>query len=297
MKISPINEMMPAYREIKPADNRDVEIKIEQVGAGAQPQVRDLPKDQPAEKPPVNDGRETIGVSKDGDVARASKEALENISEGLVMKKPTEVRGDEAGREKAVAETEGDDKSGKVSSLISYSKDELERLYLQGEINSNQLDKELERREEVRGEKNDARMAEVKDEKEEKKTNEDVARNAEEKREYGVNEVTKRDSEVVKTDKEINDKRVENAAVQKDEDRDERDENPTVTNDADESRKRIITEEMGLDNEFIEEMNVLAGAKENDRITSEALDTAVENGRLKVMQEVLGVDPATASEA
>ena len=102
---------------------------------------------------------------------------------------------------------------------------------------------------------------------------------------------------MVSTNKEISDKRANEAAVQNEEDRDEANENPTVTNDDDENRKRIITEEMGLDNEFIEKMEVLAGAEENDRITSEALDTAVENGRLKIMQEVLGVDPATASEA
>ena len=296
MKISPINEMMPAYRDIKPVDNREIEIKIEKAGAGAEPKASEIPKDQPAAKPEINDGRETIGVSRDGDQARASREAMESISEGLVMRKSAEVRPEDAGKEER---TDNEDKadSGKVSSLLSYSKDELERLYLQGEINSNQLDKELERREEVRGEKNDARMAEINDEEDEKKTNEEVARTMEDRREYGVNEVTKRDNEVVSTNKEISDKRANEAAVQKEEDRDEANENPTVTNDADENRKRIITEEMGLDNEFIEKMEVLAGAEENDRITSEALDTAVENGRLKIMQEVLGVDPATASEA
>ena len=296
MKISPINEMMPAYRDIKPVDNRETEIKIEKAGAGAEPRVQEPAKDQPAEKPKINDGRETIGVSKDGDVAKASREAINNINEGLVMKKPAEVRPEDTVKAENTDKVTGTD-NAKVSSLIAYSKDELERLYLQGKINSNQLDKELERRDEIRGEKTDARMAEINDEKEEKKTNEDVARAAEDKREYGVNEVTKRDREIVNTEKEISDKRINEANVQKAEERDEKPENPTVTNEADESRKRIITEEMGLDNEFIEKMEVLAGAERNDEIVSEALDTAVENGRLKVMQEVLGVDPATASEA
>ena len=296
MKISPINEMMPAYRDIKPVDNRETEIKIEKTGAGIEPKVQEPAKDQPAEKVKINDGRETIGVSKDGDVAKASKEALNNINEGLVMRKPTEVRAEDTNKAENADKVTGSD-NAKVSSLIAYSKDELERLYLQGKINSNQLDKELERRDEIRGEKTDARMAEINDEKDEKNTNEEVARTMEDRREYGVNEVTKRDKEVVNTEKEISDKRVNEANVQKAEERDEKAENPTVTNEADESRKRIITEEMGLDNEFIEKMEVLAGAEENDRITSEALDTAVENGRLKIMQEVLGVDPATASEA
>lgn len=296
MKISPINEMMPAYRDIKPVDNREIEIKIEKAGAGTEPKVQEPTKDQPAEKPKINDGRETIGVSKDGDVAKASKEAMENINEGLVMRKPAEVRPEDTNKAENTDKVTGADNT-KVSSLIGYSKDELERLYLQGKINSNQLDKELERRDEIRGEKTDARMAEITDEKAEKNTNEEVARTMEDRREYGVNEVTKRDKEVVNTEKEISDKRVNEANVQKAEERDEKTENPTVKNEADESRKRIITEEMGLDNEFIEKMEVLASAERNDEITSEALDTAVENGRLKVMQEVLGVDPATASEA
>jgi hypothetical protein len=42
-------------------------------------------------------------------------------------------------------------------------------------------------------------------------------------------------------------------------------------------------------------MSVLSGAERQDKITSDALDTAVENGRLKIMEQVLGVDPATAS--
>ena len=296
MKISPINEMMPAYRDIKPVDNREIEIKIEKAGAGADPKLQESAGEKPSVKPEINDGRETIGVSRDGDQARASREAMESISEGLVMKKPVEVRPEDSEKASAADNASKAD-TGKVSSLIGYSKDELERLYLQGRINSNQLDKELERRDEIRGEKDDARMAEINDEKAEKETNEEVARTMEARREYGVNEVTERDSEVVKTDKEISDIRANEAAVKRAEERAEENENPTVTNEADENRKRIITEEMGLDNEFIEKMEVLAGAEENDKITSEALDTAVENGRLKIMQEVLGVDPATASEA
>ncbi len=295
MKISPINEMMPAYRDIKPVDNREIEIKIEKAGAGAEPRVQDPAKDQPAGKPGINDGRETIGVSRDGDVAKASKEAIENINEGLVMRKPADIRPEDNNKAENADKVTGVD-NGKVSSLIAYSKDELERLYLQGKINSNQLDKELERREEIRGEKTDARMSEIRDEKEEKNTNEEVVRVADEKREQGVKEVVSRDSNVVKADKEISDKRYAEAEVKKNEERNEVREDNTVKNDADESRKRIITEEMGLDNKFIEKMEALAGAETNDRITSEALDTAVENGRLKIMQEVLGVDPATASE-
>ena len=52
---------------------------------------------------------------------------------------------------------------------------------------------------------------------------------------------------------------------------------------------------MALDDDFEREMGVLSGAERQDKIVSDALDTAVENGRLKVMEQILGVDPATAS--
>ncbi|MCR5001386.1 MAG: hypothetical protein K6A71_06290, partial [Lachnospiraceae bacterium] len=77
MKISPINEMMPAYRDIKPVDNREIEIKIEKAGAGAEPKLQESAGEKPSVKPEINDGRETIGVSRDGDQARASREAME----------------------------------------------------------------------------------------------------------------------------------------------------------------------------------------------------------------------------
>jgi hypothetical protein len=318
MKIGPINEMMPSYRDIRQVENKEVELNIQKAGAGQVPEIKE---NEPAVKPVINDGRETIGVSTDGDVARASREGLTNVNEGLVLRKspepaerteperavaertateitvPEKAVTEKTAAENTTAEETSGDKTAKVNSLLGYSKDELERLYLQGKINSNQLDKELERRDEIRGENDDKQIDVLNDEKEEKRTNEEVARNMEDKRENGVKEVTERDRAVANIDKEISDKRVEDKAVETEQNRNEAVENRSNENASEENRKRIITEEMGLDNEFIDRMSVLAGAEENDRITSEALDTAVENGRLKIMQEVLGVDPATASEA
>ena len=68
-----------------------------------------------------------------------------------------------------------------------------------------------------------------------------------------------------------------------------------VSADDNESRKQIITEEMDRDDRFVQEMTVLSGAERDTEIRSEAFETAVENDRLKLMEQVFNVDPAVAS--
>ena len=301
MKIGPINEMtVPAYRELNPVDNRNLEKTAEKVGAAQVNEIKEPAK--PVERPEVNDGRETIGVSKDGDIAKASKAGLENINEGLVLRKTPEAIQRNEPERKAVetdrdkAEKTADDKTkAQTQSLISYSKDELERLYQKGEINSNQLDRELERREEIRGEKKDAADELKKDEKEEKKTNEEVATAREDDREYGVKQVTAQNNEVERSQKEAAEKQAEKVQERRQAERTEPNENRNEDTAAAENRKQIITEEMDRDDRFAREMTVLAGAEEDNKIKSEALETAVENDRLKLMEQVFNVDPATAS--
>ena len=309
MKINPINEMSASYREIRPVETKDLEINVQKTGVPSPVQEAQKKAD---EKKLIDDGRETIGISNDGDTARASREGLENINEGIVLKKtaeniplsavqtgkeqsgnPSDIRtGDEQNR---IESDEAGKAAKNVGSLLSYSQNELERLYLQGEINSNQLDKELERREEVRGEKTEAYQKVIEDEMDEKKTNDKVASDMEEDREYGVQQVTSRDRNVNKADHEASDRRVETEKQNRQADRTKDADNKEETEAAEENRKRIITEEMALDDDFEREMGVLSGAERQDKIVSDALDTAVENGRLKVMEQILGVDPATAS--
>ena len=306
MKVGAINEMTAAYRELKPIDSKELELNAQK--AGAVSPAQEALKTQ-TDKKIIDDGRETIGVSNDGDIARASREGLENISEGIVLKKspdkavtpeqqaaaannPASGAADEAqkGEDEDAAGS-----SGNVGSLISYSKSELQRLYLQGEINSNQLDKELERREEVRGEKTEAYQKVIADEMEEKKEGDKVATEMEDKREYGVQQVTARDENVNRADREASDRRMEALRQERQADRTKEADSKDEAEAAEENRKRIITEEMALDEDFGREMSVLSGAERQDKITSDALDTAVENDRLKIMEQVLGVDPATAS--
>lgn len=309
MKINPINDMSTAYREIRPVENREAEINVQKAGVQSPAQEAQKKAD---EKKLIDDGRETIGVSNDGDTARASREGLENVNEGIVLKKtadkvpatavqagkeqtanPSGIKTDEA-RDRIEAD-DTEKTSENVGSLLSYSKNELERLYLQGEINSNQLDKELERREEVRGEKTEAYQKVIADEKDEKKTNDKVAADMEDDREYGVQQVTSRDRNVGRADREASDRRVESEKQDRQAERTKEADSKDEAEAAEENRKRIITEEMALDDDFEREMGVLSGAERQDKITSDALDTAVENGRLKVMEQILGVDPATAS--
>ena len=316
MKVGAINEMAPAYRELNPVDNRNIEKTVEKVGSLQVSETKEPVRPEQPEKvkPEVNDGRETIGISKDGDVARASKEAIENMNEGIVLKKGAELtRKVEAPEAEAAAVQNGaqpakdvnaQDKAAsqqteaanadKSGSLLAYSKSELERLYLQGDISSNQLNKELERREEVRGEKKEAAQDIKEDEKAEKKTNEEVAGDMEANRENGVRRAAEQQAEVTGADKAAGDKQVQNVQEQRQAEKTQEDTNE-VEETSDDTRKRIITEEMANDEQFAERMTVLAGAEKNDEIVSEALDTAVENDRLKMMEQVLNVDPAMAS--
>ena len=326
MKINPISEMtVPVYREIKPVDNKELEKAVEKVDLGQKPEIKEPYKPDTAEKKPgIDDGRETIGISNDGDIAKASKAGLENMNEGLVLKKtpeperkadvnteamkaaperiaPEKPPVDDKAAEKTAVES-SDAKSpaqkAKTENLIGYSKDELERLYQQGEINSNQLDRELERREMIRGEKKDAADAVKQDEKNEKKTNEDVAKAMEDNRENGVKQVTAQNEEVVRNQKEAANKQADAVQEKRQDEKANAADNANEANTASaENRKQIITEEMDRDDRFVREMSVLSGAQEDTEIKSEAFETAVENGRLKLMEEVFNVDPATASNA
>ena len=78
MKVGAINGMEPAYRELNPVDSRNIERTAEKAAALQVNEVKGpvKPEQTGKAKPEVNDGRETIGVSKDGDVARASREAI-----------------------------------------------------------------------------------------------------------------------------------------------------------------------------------------------------------------------------
>ncbi len=289
MKVSPMSELIPAYRDIKPVDTRENELNIEKVGAV---QIQSAPVAEPRETEPkkdseIDDGRETIAVSRDGDVAKASREAIENMKEGMVIRKDSD-----PAEKDAVKNVTGEEKK-EVSSLLSYSEDELQRLYLQGRIDSNSLEKEIERRKDLRGEKDEAAMAVVKDEKEENKRNNDYAINMENKREEGVEQVTVRDEKVNEAHKEISDNKAEQTAMQRTQERD--DAAQAAADNGNTESKRIITEDMERDEEFVQRMSVLAGAKEDTQIKAEALNTAAENGRLKMMEQVIGVDPAMAS--
>lgn len=301
MKVGAINEMAPAYRELNPVDNRNVERTSEKIGALQANEIKEPVKPEQSEpvKPEINDGRETIGISRDGDVARASREGLENVNEGIVLKKTPEQSQRVATAQDDRNEMRNDVNAEKeaatgTKSLIGYSKSELERLYLQGDINSNQLNKELERREEIRGDKKEAAQDVKDDERDEKKVNEEVAGAMEADREAGVRQAARQQADVTGADKAAGDKQVREVQEQRQAEKTQEN-TERVDNTSDDTRKQIITEEIANDEQFAERMTVLAGAERNDEIVSEALDTAVENDRLKMMEQILNADPAMAS--
>ncbi len=338
MKVNPMEDMTQAYRDLSPVSNRNLEKNIEKVSTVQVNEPKENPAQKAKEAAEINDGREVIGVSRDGDIAKASRDSIESFNEGIVLKKTqdaeqdkstsvndataegsrasedgreaapvnnTEVQGNDPAMQKNNAAAQendvkaqdnaGEQKAKEEGSLLGYSRDELRRLYLQGEIDSNRLEKEIERRDEVRGEKDDAARSVLEDEKEEKQINNETAVAMEDKREYGVAQVTARDDKVKEAQDAASDKRNEASKLETSNERAKEADDKAATDEAAENRKRIITEEMALDDEFSKEMSVYSGAMSENERTSEALDVAVENDRLKIMEQVLGVDPATAS--
>ncbi|MCR5421742.1 MAG: hypothetical protein K6E98_12155 [Lachnospiraceae bacterium] len=297
MKISPLNEAVSAYKEVKPLDKKDIELNSEKLSGVNEVNITTIKEPGKAEaldNKIREEGREIIGISDDGDTARASKESLENIEEGMVFKKSAVSSLDGADNKEKINVRETEEDGSKEESLLGYSERELQRLYLQGDIDSEQLDKELERREEIQGEKDEARIEENKKEQEENKVNDAVVKEAEDKREYGAEKVIRQNEEVKEAGKEASEKRFVEAVKEEDSEVSSENENGnqgSVT----QNEKRIITEDMALDDEFVQRMNVLEGAMRENRINSEALNEAAENGRLKIMEQVMGVDPATAS--
>lgn len=70
-----------------------------------------------------------ISKSDDGDTVRASEKSIEALSDGIVLQKEPE-------RE--------------ITNLTGYSEDQLDVLYREGKISRNDLDKEIEKREELK---------------------------------------------------------------------------------------------------------------------------------------------------
>lgn len=178
-----------------------------------------------------------LAVSGDGDTATAGKEAIEALSEGIVIKKDDSMEG---------------------RSLTGYTESQVESLYKQGKLDYSDYNKELEKRE---------RLAEIQGTDTKDKEAEDK------KAEEADFAIEKADLKVMgeKTDVKAED---EKAYAVEDDDK------------ASERRAEILEDEKQSMENFSTVMNGLDGVAREDRLQSAAYDKAIENDRVKVMQDI-----------
>lgn len=199
-----------------------------------------------------------IGTSEDGDTAKASKKGLENVSEGIVINKSAEKAGAAA---ETAAKVETDDKKKEVDSLTSYSGDQLETLYEQGRITKNELDRELERRERLKGE-DDEKLDEKAADKDIKKEDENKALTNEAGAKIAQNAV-----DAVKGEDKLG-------------------VNPADDEKAAE-RKQIITEEIEDSNKLNETVGALMNEEQMVTQAGSMIETARDNNRGEIIEQVL----------
>lgn len=171
-----------------------------------------------------------IASSKDGDTVSAKKDALEALETGMVFKKEED--------KKAVRTDE---------SLAGVSQDQLETMYLQGDIDKVKYDREVQRREELKGE----------------------------------------DTSPAKTDEKTSDQKVlkqenENEALKSEEEKREEKAEEAAKGDASERIKEAQKENEA----FSKEMGGLNAEKEDKKLKAEALEEGIANDRAAIVEDI-----------
>lgn len=212
---------------IKPADSEALKT-ASRSAAVKKDETKEIQKDDRIQKEVYGS---VIASSGDGDTVSAKKQALEALETGMVFKKDDETQ-------RAVNSQE---------SLSGYSEDQLESMYLRGDINKVKYDREIQRREELKGE--EPSKTEL--------SKEAVAKEAEEE---------EKEAEALKTEEEKREERAEDAAK----------------GDASERIKEAQKENEA----FSKEMGVLNARKEDTELKSEALKEGIANDRAALVEDI-----------
>ena len=267
--ISDVNAL-ERFSPVRSADTSPVrkedEKKEEQVGAIA---ARPDPAEDNAHPDPDS---VAVARSSDGDTARASRTALENLSEGMVFRKAEKneaVQSEAAQKgtarnEAAVNEAgqAGDDKKAErpITSMTGYTDSQVDQLYRQGRISRQDYDKEMDRREQI---------DEAAGLKEDTNPVVDTAREA------SAKEVVEKQTEEIQSEKTQENKKTESDA-----------ESATEEKVA-ERKKQIITEEMENDKEFIDTMGQMVAKEQDFSLRADAVMDSIAAGRGELMQQVM----------
>lgn len=210
--------------------------------------------------PEIQDGTKVIGTSADGDVAKASEEALEGLKDGIVLPRNPETT--------AIADEKAEDEetqeiSGSLTGLTSA---ELSRLQSTGEITKNEYDREIERREDIRS------SVDSTDESVEAIAIRDGVNPAVTGQDNDITVANSAGTSAVDSQKNV-------GAIENDDDKEAEDK-------AAEARKEIISEQIENNNEFAKRMNNLASEEENITLQVTGMQQAVANGREDIVSQI-----------
>ena len=197
------------------------------------------------------------GVSVDGDTSRASRAGMENIKDGIVMKKSEAAAGSKEERP--------------ITSMTGYTDSQVEQLYYLGKISRQDYNEEMERRE----------------------RRDEEAGVAEEKGELSVADRIKEDNkEKLTADKTENDRASADQTRKAQEADDAR---KAADEKAADTRKQLITEEMEDEKAFAKEMGRINAVQQDFSLRADAITQAIANDREKIVSDVIDAAEKVAS--
>lgn len=199
----------------------------------------------------ADEDAELIGISADGDTAKASAEAISNLKEGFVFNKT---------ENKAVNTDESSEDN--IGSLNGFSSNQLETMYRQGRISRHDYDMEIDRRDRI--------------------TEKDSVKTEADKK--AVKEAT------VATDSPVKGSDDAENAVKEDKIQSKTGNDTVDSSTQSESAKTLITEETEQYDEFLADMNSLAGQKEDISLREQNMQAAMENDRMDIMSQIYNGD-------
>lgn len=199
-----------------------------------------------------------VGRNADGDTTKASRIGLENLKDGIVIRKDTS--------EQIALKKEEEKAPEKVGSMMGFTDTQVEELYYQGRISRNDYETELKRRERI-----DSAAGLKEEEKEEDKKN-------------PVIESSKEEAKKVSDEKALQAK--ESAAPPKDSIGSKEDEDKK-TAVSDENRKQLISDEIEKDNAFAKEMGQINQRQQDFSLRADAITEGIANDRADTVIDVL----------
>ncbi len=203
-----------------------------------------------------------LGRNMDGDTSRASRTGLENLKEGIVIKKDP---AQEAAAQKE-AKDEEEKSSEKVSSMLGFTDTQVEELYYQGKISKNDYQTEIDRRDRI-----DKEAGLKEEEKEDDEKNPVIEASKEEEKKVSEEKAAKaKDESTAPADSMGN-----------------KDDKDKKVSGEDDDRKKLISDEMERDNAFAKEMGQINQRQQDFSLRADAITEGIANDRAEKVIDIL----------